>query len=87
MLKPNELSDQALAVLRVIAHSGSRKSGNTMSFSAIEQQWKQSRGDLEVGLSDLEAARLVSRSLDSEHHAIVTEDGEAFFKKYFFACY
>ena len=85
MLNPNQLSDEALALARVFAQAGSRETGSAMTLASIERSWKQSHSDLEVGLADLETARLIVRN--EEQEAVVTEDGEAFFKRYYWACH
>ncbi len=87
MLMPNQLSDEALAILRVFAQAGSRKTGSAMTLASIKRSWKQSHNDLEVGIADLEIARLLVRGDGEDPGAVVTEEGEAFFSRYYWSCY
>ena len=58
-----------------------------MALSSIERSSKRSVGDLEVGLADLEIAGLVRRLDTVETEAVVTDEGEAFFRRYYWSCH
>ena len=84
MLNPNLLSEDALTVLRLFAHTDRREEGCGIPLAAIIERRETSHRDLEVGLADLKILGLLRCNGDE---AVVTPEGAAFFDRYFMRCH
>ena len=86
MILPTQLSEEALAILRLFIQSKSKRAEDTLSLAGIRHRWKQSEAGIEVGLAELTKEGLVLLREEGEQLVALTDDGESFFDRYHWSC-
>lgn len=87
MILPHQLSEEALALLRLFIQSDRRGAGDVLSRDAIERAWKGPSTGIETGLTDLADAGLATPTSDHPPGAMLSPEGEAFFARYHRSCH
>jgi hypothetical protein len=87
MILPTQLSEDALAILRLFIQSDARSTGDRQSAEAIESGSKRPAAGIETGLAELERHGLIERSGSAERGATLTDSGEAFFARFYHSCH
>jgi len=87
VIRIQDLSQDALAVLRLFIQSGARKAGQALSSESVSRRWRGSEASLGEGLNELVASGLVQSDDDPSVLAALTDAGECFVGQHTHSCY
>jgi len=86
MILPTQLSEEALAILRLFIQSKSKRAGDMLSLATIRNSWKRPEDAIAVGLAELTEEGLVQLIREEEPLVALTNDAERFFGRYHWSC-
>lgn len=86
MILPTQLSEEALTILRLFIKSTSRKTGDHLSLEALRASVPRPAADIETALAELAGHGLVKLVRQPAAAAVLTDEAERFFNRYYWSC-